>query len=135
MNEEKIISNTGKISSIASLLGSWQICHSLCLGLIAALGIIGVAVNGMPLLFLTELAVPFWTVAVILLSVLLYLYNKKKCFSSSSLVINSGLIITGTPFTIIKPIQSWFWIVGGVVVVLGITQLFSQNNKRCKHEQ
>ena len=96
--KERSIGTTGSISGAASILGSWQICHNVCLGLIALLSVIGITVAGMPLLFLTKLAIPLWTVAVILLGITTWFFIKKKCISGKLIIINSGLIIAGIPF-------------------------------------
>ena len=96
--KEKMISATGSISGTASVLGSWQICHNVCLGIVALLSILGITIVGMPLEFLTKVAVPFWTIAFLLLLVTIGLYIKKKCISRNLLIFNSGLIIAGIPF-------------------------------------
>src|SRR3989338_3695526 len=93
--KERLIGATGTVSGAASILGSWQVCHSVCLGIISMLSMIGIVVVGMPLLFLTKLAIPFWTLAVILLAVALWMYFTKKCISRNLLLINSGLLVAG----------------------------------------
>src|SRR3989338_5629834 len=98
MKEEKAIGAVGSISGTASILGSWQVCHSICLGIIALLGIIGITVVGMPLLFLTKIAIPLWAIAILLLIITIILYLKKKCISRGWILLNTGLIIAGIPF-------------------------------------
>ena len=61
--KEKVMGATGSVSGVASVFGSWQVCHNICLGLIAVLAVLGVTVTGMPLLFLTKWAIPLWTIA------------------------------------------------------------------------
>ena len=119
--KEKAIGATGSISGAASILGSWQVCHNICLGIIALLGIIGITVLGMPLLFLTKIAIPMWTIAVILLLVIMVFYIKKKCISKNLIIINSGLIIAGTPFQSLQKFSIIFWIIGGILVLMGIS--------------
>ena len=85
--KEKLIGATGSVSGAASILGSWQICHNICLGLIAALSLIGVTVVGMPLLFLTKIAVPVWSIAVLLLIITTLIYLKKPCISRNLIII------------------------------------------------
>jgi len=116
---EKMIGATGSISGAASILGSWQICHNLCLGLIALLGLVGITLTGMPLLFFTKIAVPLWGIAIVLLGVVLYFYHTKNCVSRNLLLINAGLIIAGTPFQALQEFQILFWIVGGLLVIIG----------------
>jgi len=118
--KEKAVGAVGTVSGAASILGSWQICHNLCLALIAVLGVIGITLTGMPLLFFTKIAVPVWTFAVILLVATLLLYLKMKCISKNLIIINSGLIIAGIPFQSLQKFNILFWIVGGAVVLSGL---------------
>jgi hypothetical protein len=127
---EKIISSTGSISGFASILGSWQVCHNVCLGIIALLSVMGIVVTGMPLLFLTKLAIPFWTVAFILLLITIFLYFKKKCISIKLILFNSGLIIAGTPF---QPLQNYsivFYITGGLLALLAISMYLKEKIRK-----
>lgn len=124
--KEKIIGMTGSISGITSILGSWQVCHSICLGIIALLAIIGITVAGMPLFFLTKVAVPFWIVAFILLLIIIGLYIKKKCISRNLIIFNSGLITIGTPFQSLQSFSKFFWVIGGTLVIISIG-LFIKN--------
>ena len=118
--KEKLVGATGSLSGAASILGSWNVCHNVCLGIIAVLGLIGITITGMPLLFLTKVAIPFWIIAVILFVIILYFYFKKHCISKTLIFINSGLIIAGTPFEPLQTYQLYFWIVGGALVIMGI---------------
>ena len=118
--KEKIIGATGSVSGVTSILGSWQVCHNICLGVVALLGILGITVIGMPLLFLTKLAVPFWSAAVILLIITIALFIKKKCISKNLIILNSGLIIMGIPFQKLQLFSPIFWIVGGLLVITSI---------------
>ena len=133
--KEKIIEATGSVSGIASILGSWQVCHNICLGIIALLSIIGITVVGMPLLFLTKIAVPIWTVAVILLLVTIVIYMNKKCISKNLIILNSGLIIAGTPFQPLQKFSILFWTVGGILVLTGVSFFIKDKieKKRCEH--
>ena len=128
--KEKAIGATGSVSGIASILGSWQVCHNICLGIIALLGIIGITVVGMPLLFLTKIAVPIWTVAVILLLVTIAIYMKKKCISKNLIILNSGLIIAGTPFQPLQKFSILFWTVGGILALAGISLFIKEKMQK-----
>lgn len=128
--KEKLIGTTGSISGIASVLGSWQICHNVCLGLIAVLGILGVTVVGMPLEFLTRIVIPMWTIAFALLLIIIVIYLKKPCISRNLILINSGLIIAGIPFQVLQVFQKFFWIVGGVLVLTGIYLFIRDRRKK-----
>ena len=133
--KERIVGATGSATGVTSILGSWQICHNVCLGIIALLGIIGITVVGMPLAFLTKLAIPFWSVAFILLLVIIALYIKKKCISKNLIILNSGLIIAGIPFQPLQKFIVFFWITGGMLVLLAISLIIKnkiQNRKRRK---
>ncbi|MBI2138934.1 hypothetical protein HYU13_05050 [Candidatus Woesearchaeota archaeon] len=113
--KEKLVGWAGSISSAASILGSWQICHNICLGLISLLSIIGITVAGMPLLFLTTIAIPMWTIALGIFIITLWLYLSKKCISPKLLLLNAGLIIAGTPFPQVQAFQIYFWTIGGLI--------------------
>lgn len=136
--KEKIIGWTGSISGIASILGSWQICHNVCLAIVAILGVLGITVVGMPLAFLTEIAVPIWTVAFILLLITIILYIKKKCISKNLLLFNGGLIIAGIPFQSLQKFSVIFWVIGGLMAaasiyffVRGWLQKKKSDDKKC----
>ncbi len=120
-SREKIIGAAGSVSGATSILGSWQICHNVCLGIIVVLGILGITIVGMPLAFLTRVAIPLWTVAFILLLVIIGLYFKKKCISRNLIMFNSGLIIAGIPFKSLQNFSVVFWIIGGMLVVTSIS--------------
>lgn len=118
--EGKAAGAAGSVSGAASILGSWQVCHSVCLGLVALLGVVGITVNGMPLFFLTKVAVPLWLVAVVLLGVVTYFYFKRHCISKNLLLLNSGLIVAGIPFKSLQQYQQAFWVIGGGLALAGI---------------
>lgn len=118
--KEKIVGRLGSVSGVTSVLGSWQVCHNVCLGIIALLAIIGITIVGMPLAFLTKVAVPFWTAAFVLLLVTIGFYVKKKCISKNLIMFNSGLIIMGVPFQPVQKFSLFFWIIGGIFVVSSI---------------
>lgn len=117
----KIAGATGSISGGASVLGSWQICHNVCLGIVALLSIIGITITGMPLAFLTTVAVPMWIIALGLFMVVFALHLSRKCISPNLLIINFGLIIAGFPFSFIGRYEIIFWIIGGAFVFAGVT--------------
>ncbi|MBS3056993.1 MAG: hypothetical protein J4473_06190 [Candidatus Aenigmarchaeota archaeon] len=122
--KEKAVSAAGCASGAASILGSWQICHSLCLGVIAFLSIFGIVINGMPFLFLTDLALPFWSIAVALLAITSFMYFYRKCISRNLILLNIGLIIAGFPFQ--NPFLPVFWAVGGIIAITSIILFFKK---------
>lgn len=117
---EKAASLSSSISGALSLLGGYQVCHNVCLGIIAALSLIGITIVGMPLLFLQKVAIPFWIAAVFLFIITLTLYFKKRCISKNLLILNSGIIIAGIPFKAVENYLLIFWIIGGTLVVLSL---------------
>ena len=119
--KEKILGGTAGMSSTLSFLGSYQVCHNACLGLIAVLTFLGFTVAGMPLLFLTKVAVPFWIAAISLLTITIILkYKKIINLSDKAILLNSGLIVAGIPFQQLQEFNYVFWIIGGVLVVSSI---------------
>lgn len=121
--KEKLIGTAGSLSGVTGFLGSYQVCHNLCMGLIALLSLVGVTVAFMPLLFLTKVAVPFWTAAVALLLITVWVYLKKRCVSEKLIIFNSGLIVAGVPFQPLQKFSLYFWLIGGALVVLSIALL------------
>ncbi len=128
--EEKLITATGTLSGATSVLGSWQICHSVCLGIIALLSVLGITIVGMPLLFLTKIAVPLWSLALVILMLTLILYLKKKCISKKMIVFNSGLLIAGVPFQSLQRFSLFFWITGGLVVSFAMVWYIRERQQR-----
>jgi len=134
---EKAIGATGSVSGAASILGSWQVCHNVCLGIIALLGLVGITVVGMPLLFLTKIAIPMWTIAVVLLAAVVWLYFSKHCISKNLIMLNSGLIIAGTPFQQVQQFSIFFWVVGGFLAAAGVSLFVKEKiqKKKCHHDK
>jgi hypothetical protein len=118
--KEKLISATGSASGIASVLGSWQVCHNICLGIIASLSVVGITLVGMPLEFFTKIAIPAWSIAILFFAIALGLYIKKKCISKNLLLLNSGLLIAGIPFQQVQQFSSFFLTVGGTIAVVSL---------------
>ena len=119
--KEKILGGTGSISGTLSFLGSYQVCHNACLALVTFLTFLGFAVAGMPLLFLTKVAIPFWIAAISLLAIAIILkYRKIMNISEKVILLNSGLIIAGVPFQQVQQFNYVFWIVGGILVTFSI---------------
>ena len=130
--KEKISSAGSIASSITSFFGGYQVCHNVCLGIIAFLSILGITITGMPLLFLQKVAVPFWIAAVVLLFITLILYLKKKCISRNLIILNTGVIIAGVPFSSVQDYSKIFWIIGGAVVLISITLFIKDRISRRK---
>ena len=123
--KDKVLGASGSLTSALSFLGGYQVCHNTCLALIALLTFLGFAVSGMPLLFLTKVAVPFWTAAIVLLLIMIVLkYKNMFHFSEKMLMLNSGLIIAGIPFQQVQNFNYFFWIIGGALVIVSIAWYF-----------
>ena len=105
------------ICSGVSILGSYQLCHNLCIGVVALLTFFGIAISGMPLLFLTKVAVPFWIAGIILFGISILLLKAKMNMSKRLLMVNAGLLTAGYPFA---AQATPFWIIGGLLVVVGL---------------
>ena len=119
--KEKMIGASGSVSGSLSFLGGYQVCHNACLGLISLLSLLGITVAGMPLLFLTKVAVPFWTLALALLMLTIILkFGKNIAFSGKIILLNSGLIIAGIPFEKAQQFNYIFWIIGGSLAAFSI---------------
>ena len=119
--KEKLIGTSGSITGTLSFLGGYQVCHNACLALISVLTVLGFAVAGMPLLFLTKVAVPFWIAAILLLTTMVILkYKKRINISDKTILLNSGLIIAGIPFQQLQEFNYVFWIAGGAFVIFSI---------------
>jgi len=134
--KEKILGATGSLTGSLSFLGSYQVCHNACLALVTFLTFLGFTVAGMPLLFLTKVAVPFWIFAVSLLIIMLALnYKKIIHLSNKMLLFNSGLIIAGIPFQQLQQFNYIFWIIGGILVVFSIGWYVYDKSTKMRGEQ
>ena len=119
--KEKILGVSGSLTGTLSFLGNYSVCHNVCMALAAFLTFLGFSVAGMPLLFLTRVAIPFWVAAVSLLIIMLALnYKKIVHLSSKMLLFNSGLIIAGIPFQQVQQFNYLFWIAGGILISFSI---------------
>ncbi|MBI4174713.1 MAG: hypothetical protein HY517_03635 [Candidatus Aenigmarchaeota archaeon] len=115
----KALSAASGVSGGLGLLGGWQICHNLCLGIIALLSAIGITVAGMPLLFLTQYAVYFWSAAVLLLVPTVFMYLKnRKCMPMKLILFNIGIVTASVPFW--QQHQIIFWAAGGILIFYSV---------------
>ena len=121
MNKNNIISSTNAVSGGFSVLGSYQICHNICLSLISLLSLFGITIIGMPLIFLTKIATPFWVIAFILLiSMIILKLTKMKGLSTNIIIFNSGLIVAGTPFNNLQIYKIYFLYIGGAIAFIAL---------------
>ncbi len=118
--KEKGTGVLGIFSGIASFLGSYQVCHSACLALISLLSLVGITVAGMPLLFLTQVAIPFWITAFVLFIITLVIQLKKGCMSNNMILFNGGVLVAGIPFAPFQKYSLFLWIIGGSIALLAV---------------
>jgi len=127
--KEKLVSAGSGVCGGMSILGSYQLCHNICIGIIALLTLFGITVTGMPLMFLTKVALPFWIAALALLVISLVLvFGFNMRLSKKMILANSGLIVAGTPFA--QNYQIFFWIAGGILVAISIFWAFLGRKRR-----
>ncbi len=119
-SKNSYLSYIGGVSSASGVFSSYQLCHSICLGVIALLSLIGITLVGMPLLFLQKLALPLWTIGLALFALSLILYIKLKCISKNLLIFNFGAIITGIPFENLQFLRSYFLVIGFSIIVISV---------------
>lgn len=123
--KEKVLGASGSLTGALGFLGGYQVCHNACLALITFLTFLGFTVAGMPLLFLTEVAVPFWIAAFSLLILTIILkYKKIMHFSGKMILLNSGLVIAGVPFQKLQEFNYTFWIAGGALALFSVGWYF-----------
>ena len=119
--KEKLLSVSNGLTGSLSFLGGYQVCHNSCLALISLLTFLGFTVAGMPLLFLTKVAIPFWIAAISLLAITIILkYRKIINISNKIILLNSGLVIAGVPFEQVERFNYVFWITGGILIIFSI---------------
>ena len=128
-HKEKFLGLFSGISGGLGFLGGWQVCHNFCLGIIALLSIIGITIVGMPLLFLQQYNIYFWSAAVLLLIPTFVMYWKnRKCMSKNLILLNIGIIIAGVPFASLQDFYLLFWIIGGFFILSSITLYLKNRN-------
>ena len=127
---EKLAGTASGASGVLSFLGGYNVCHNICLILIAGLSVMGISLQGMPLAFLQDYAVIFWVAAVTMLAVTLYLYKKHKCVSKHLLAANTGLLIAAVPFKELEFMQLGLWVVGFGLVFVSIYNYIIERRKR-----
>ncbi|MBI4095820.1 MAG: hypothetical protein HY438_03105 [DPANN group archaeon] len=108
------------------IISSYNVCHSLCMGIIAVLSVFGIFITGMPLFFLTKYQLYFWTFGIIILAVAVGLYFwKGPCISKKMIAANGGLLLAGFPFA--RGYEFIFMVIGfGIVLIIVLMYLFER---------
>lgn len=119
--KEKYVSYVSSLSGASGIFSSYQVCHSICLGVIALLSVIGITLTGLPFLFLQRLALPLWTIALALFAISLFFYIKHKHHTLKNLLIfNFGAIIVGIPFENLAFLRTYFLVMGFSIIVFSL---------------
>lgn len=127
------LSYLSSVSGVSGAFSSYQVCHSICLGVIAVLSLIGISLTGMPLLFLQKLALPLWTIGLALFGIALLLYTRHKdCMPKNLLIFNSGALITGIPFDSLASFRKYFLVIGFSIIAVSIYLIIKKKMERRK---
>ncbi len=123
------IGAVGVISGGASVLSSYNVCHSLCMAFVALLSMFGVASSATFLLFLQPYALLLWNIGLIFLIISMLLYIKfGQCISWRLIMFNSGLIIVSFPF--FQNIFYVFWIAGFMISLYATVSYFKRRRRK-----
>ena len=113
----------GSVSGAGSIISAHNVCHSICLAVVALLSIFGIIVSSDILMWLQNYNLFFWSMGIAFLAISLVIYYKVPCCISKKLILfNTGLIIIGFPFFIFLNLV--FWIFGGGVTLFSIGWYF-----------
>ncbi len=113
----------GSVSGAGSIISAHNVCHSICLAVVALLSVFGIIVSSDVLMWLQDYNLFFWSMGISFLGISLVLYYKKPCCISKKMILfNTGLIIVGFPF--LAAINLVFWVFGGGVTLFSIGWYF-----------
>lgn len=119
--KEKLPNVASICTGIFGLFGSWNVCHQVCMGLLALAGILGVSASavGMPLAFLQPYALPLWSLAVVFFGISIFMFFKMKgcCMSREALLANFGILVFAVPFEQVESVRPLFWLAGVAIIV------------------
>lgn len=111
----------GGVSSTGSIISAHNVCHALCLAVVATLSVFGIIVSSDVLMFLENYNLLFWSMGMIFFALSIFLYTRYPgCMSKKLLLANSGLLLIGIPFSIIKNFSLLFWSLGTGIVSLSV---------------
>lgn len=115
----KITGVFGTVSGTGSIISAHNVCHALCLAVVAFLSVFGVIVSSDILMFLENYNLFFWSMGIFFLALgLMLLLKYPNCMSRKMILANSGLLIIGVPY--LPSLNLLFWIVGSIIVSASI---------------
>ncbi|MBI2543262.1 MAG: hypothetical protein HYW24_03690 [Candidatus Aenigmarchaeota archaeon] len=115
----KMANAFGSVSGVGSIVSAHNVCHSVCLAVVAILSVFGIIVSSNVLMFLEDYNLLFWSMGILFLGVSLLLYLKfGKCISTKMILFNVGLLVIGFPFTLLS--QYVFWVLGGTISISSV---------------
>jgi len=134
--KEKYLNYFSSFTGVSGIFSSYQVCHSICLGVIALLSLIGITLTGLPFLFLQKWALPLWTLALFLYGISLFIYIKHKHASIKNLLIfNMGAIIVGIPFESLAFLRNYFLIIGFSIIIFSLYLIIKRRFSKNEVEQ
>lgn len=117
---------TSGVSGFGGVISAHNICHSVCLAVVAVLSFFGIIVSSDILMWLEDYNLLFWGMGIIFLLISLALFVKfPRCMPTKLIVFNAGLLVIGFPFS-----GSWssqFLVIG--VAMSGLAVLAYVNDK------
>jgi len=115
--KSKVVGVSGSVSGAGSVISAHNVCHALCLGVVAVLSVFGIVVASDVLMFLENFALTFWSMGLFFLAIsLLLLYKYGKCISQKLILANAGLLTIGVPFPSLQAYSLVFYTFGGFIV-------------------
>ena len=119
-SENKKLRHASIASSAATFVSAHTVCHSLCTAAIAFLAVFGIVIVGMPLAFLQDYNIYFWSMAAITLIIMLAMVLKSwGCVSNKTLIFNFGLVVAGFPFAT-YPLDNFLLLAGGLTALTAV---------------
>lgn len=100
-DKTKVTGIIGGISSAIGIAGLYNVCHTICQVLIAALAIFGITVVGMPLAFLQKYVIPFSIMGLLSSSIGIGMFYWTKAHCGMK-----------------KTKKDWLWFIVNVIVLM-----------------
>lgn len=115
----KVAGIFGSISGTGSIVSAHNVCHALCLAVVALLSVFGIMASSDILMFLENYNLFFWSMGIFFLVLSLALYLKyPNCMPKKMILANSGLLVIGIPY--LPSLNLLFWVVGGIIVFTSV---------------